>query len=102
MLDADCQVSVSMCTDPIELIHKIGYLHNIIFPYTAPCGVPPSPTSGSVEFTNTLEGSIAAFQCNTGLVPEELFAAVCTASGEWAPNPVDLSCSQPASDSQGD
>ena len=51
--------------------------------------------------TNNIEGSVAIFQCDTGLVPDELFAAVCTASGEWAPNPGDLSCSQPVPVSQG-
>ena len=63
---------------------------------TATCSRdPPSPTGGSVNSTNNIEGSVAIFQCDTGLVPDELLAAVCTVRGEWAPNPGDLSCSQP-------
>ena len=89
MRDADCHVSGRMCCDP-------GTKYSMFISVaTATCGVPPSPASGSVDFTSTGEGSIAAFQCDTGLVPEELFAAVCSESGEWAPSPGDLSCSQP-------
>ena len=55
------------------------------------CGVPPSPSNGFVDFTNVIEGSEATFRCDSG--PE--MTAVCTASGEWVPNPGDLSCSQP-------
>ena len=61
---------------------------------TATCAVPTAPATGSVDFTDTVEGSIAAYQCDTGLVSGELFAAVCSESGEWVPNPSDLSCSQ--------
>ena len=56
---------------------------------SATCGVPPSPASGSVIFTNVIEGSEATFRCDSG--PE--MTAVCTASGEWVPNPGDLDCS---------
>ena len=55
------------------------------------CGVPPSPSNGFVDFTNVIEESEATFRCDSG--PE--MTAVCTASGEWVPNPGDLSCSQP-------
>ena len=55
---------------------------------SATCGIPPSPSNGFVDFTNVIEGSEATFRCDSG--PE--MTAVCTASGEWVPNPGDLSC----------
>ena len=55
---------------------------------SATCGAPPSPSNGFVDFTNVIEGSEAAFRCDSG--PE--MTAVCTASGEWVPNPGDFSC----------
>ena len=58
---------------------------------SAICGIPPSPNNGFVDFTDIIEGSEATFRCESG--PE--MTAVCTASGEWVPNPGDLSCSQP-------
>ena len=52
---------------------------------TATSGVPPSPASGFVDFTNVIEGSLATFRCAE-------MTAVCRASGEWVPNPRDLNC----------
>ena len=65
---------------------------------TGDCGVPASPTNGTIAYTTTTEGSQATFQCSAGLVPEEVMAAVCEDSGgvdRWSPDPGDLSCSQP-------
>ena len=56
---------------------------------SATCGVPPSPNNGFVDFTNIIEESVATVRCDAG--PE--MTAVCTASGEWVPNPGELSCS---------
>ena len=55
---------------------------------SATCGAPPSPGNGLVDFTNVIEGSEATFRCDVG--PE--MTAVCTASGEWVPNPGNQSC----------
>ena len=66
--------------------------------YTGDCGVPASPTNGTIAYTTTTEGSRATFQCRAGLVPEEVMTAVCEDSGgvdHWSPNPGDLRCSQP-------
>ena len=76
--------------------HTLIYTMHACILITATCSRdPPSPTGGSVNSTNHIEGSVAIFQCDTGLVPDELLAAVCTTSGKWVPNPGDLSCSQP-------
>ena len=64
----------------------VNFTESTFCPATATCGDPPSPASGSVDFTNVIEGSLATFRC-----PE--MTAVCTANGEWVPNPGDLSCS---------
>ena len=62
------------------------------------CGVPASPTNGTVNYTTTTEGSQATFQCSAGLVPGEVMTAVCEDQSEgvdrWSPDPGDLSCSQ--------
>ena len=63
------------------------------------CGVPASPTDGTVAYTTTTEGSLATFQCSAGLVPVVLMIAVCENSGggaHWSPDPGDLSCSKPS------
>ena len=62
---------------------------------TGDCGVPASPTNGTVAYTTTTEGSLATFQCSAGFVPGEVMTAVCENSGgvvRWSPNPGDLSC----------
>ena len=62
---------------------------------TGDCGVPASPTNGTVAYTTTTEGSQATFQCSAGLVPGEVMTAVCENSGggaRWSPDPGDLSC----------
>ena len=68
--------------------------------YAGDCGVPASPTNGTVAYTTTTEGSLATFQCSAGLVPGEVMTAVCEESGgvaRWSPNPGDLSCTKPES-----
>ena len=68
-----------------------------IFPL-GDCGVPASPTNGTIAYNTTTEGSQATFQCRAGLVPGGVMTAVCEDSGgvnRWSPNPGDLSCSQP-------
>ena len=64
--------------------------------YAGDCGVPVSPTNGTVAYTTTTEGSLATFQCSAGLVPGEVMTAVCensTGTTRWSPDPGDLSCS---------
>ena len=75
------QYMIKMLTVEDSLLYKPSF-----FPVIATCGAPPRPASGFVDFTNVIEGSLATFRC-----PE--MTAVCTASGEWVPNPGDLSCS---------
>ena len=76
-------------------------MYSLAYPlctYAGDCGVPASPTKGTVAYTTTTEGSLATFQCSAGLVPGEVMTAVCEESGgvaRWSPNPGDLSCSKP-------
>ena len=51
------------------------------------CGVPASPTDGTVAYTTTTVGSQATFQCSAGLVCEESGGGA-----RWSPDPGDLSC----------
>ena len=72
-----------------------GDPYNICYNPTGDCGVPASPTNGTVAYTTTTEGSLATFQCSAGLVPGEVMTAVCEESGggaRWSPDPGDLSC----------
>ena len=75
------------------LVHSVS---SIV--YAGDCGVPASPTSGTVAYTTTTEGSLATFQCSAGLVPGEVMTAVCensTGTTQWSPDPGDLSCGKP-------
>ena len=73
-------------------------MYSLAYPlctYAGDCGVPASPTNGTVAYTTTTEGSLAAFQCSAGLVPGEVMTAVCEESGgaaRWSPDPGDLTC----------
>ena len=40
-----------------------------------------------MNYTITIEGSIATYQCCTGLIPVGVITAVCMENGEWAPDP---------------
>ena len=85
----DCSQLPSQGNVPsLHAVHDqyVKFTEPCLCPVTATCGDPPSPASGSVDFTNVIEGSLAIFRC-----PE--MTAVCMASGEWVPNPGDLSCS---------
>ena len=61
----------------------------------ADCGAPPPPVNGSLlqPYTNTTEGSVVVFQCNSGFVPEEEMTAVCGNDGQWVPYPGNVTCS---------
>ena len=62
--------------------------------HAADCGAPPPPVSGSVQsHTNTTEGSVVVFQCNSGFVPEGEMTAMCESDGQWTPNPGGVTCS---------
>ena len=75
--------SITVCSDMSAIEYCISL--------SATCGVPPRPSNGFVDFANVIEGSEATFGCASG----SEMTAVCTASGEWVPNPGDLDCSQP-------
>ena len=53
----------------INMYMNLYFLH-----VTVTCGVPPSPASGSVDFTNVIERSLATFRCTD-------MTAVCRARG---------------------
>ena len=40
-----------------------------------------------MNYTITIEGSIATYQCYTGPIPVGVITAVCMENGEWAPDP---------------
>ena len=65
------------------------------FTFTADCGAPPPPVNGSLlqPHTNTTEGSVVVFQCDSGFVPESMMTAVCGRDGQWTPNPGGVTCS---------
>ena len=51
-------------------------------------------------YTSTVEGSVVAFYCNEGLIPAEQMNTTCASNGSWTPNPAELICSEPPSDSE--
>ena len=66
---------------------------NISTSSSVDCGPPPGPWNVSLEsYTNTTEGSVVFYSCDSGLVPERRMMSLCTGSG-WSPNPADLNCS---------
>ena len=60
----------------------------------ADCGLPVI-ISGSVNYTTTVEESIATYRCDVGLVPRVVVAAVCTGTGDWDPDPANAGCRLP-------
>ena len=61
---------------------------------TADCGAPAPPMNGSMQsYTNTTEGSVVVFQCDSGFVPEGEITAVCGRDSRWTPDPGDVTCS---------
>ena len=61
----------------------------------ADCGAPPPPVNGYLlqPHTNTTEGSMVVFQCDSGFVPEGVMTAVCGRDGQWFPDPGGITCS---------
>ena len=55
----------------------------------------PVIVNGSVNYTTTVEGSTATYQCDVGLVPEGVMTSVCMANGKWATDPAEAGCRQP-------
>ena len=50
------------------------------------CGVPMSPTDGSVgNYEHTREGATAVYQCNDGFRPSDPVVSTCTNTAEWKP-----------------
>ena len=60
----------------------------------ADCGIPVI-VNGSVNYTTTVEGSIATYQCDVGLIPEDVVMAMCMGNGGWDPDPVRRGCRLP-------
>ena len=48
-----------------------------------------------MNYTTTVEGSTATYQCGTGLVPEGVITAVCMENGKWDPDPARTRCRLP-------
>ena len=55
----------------------------------------PVIVNGSVNYTTTVKGSNATYQCDTGLIPVGVVPAVCMENGKWTPNPADAGCRLP-------
>ena len=47
----------------------------------------------TLKYNSTLEDSLLMFQCDDGLIPEDLFTARCYKNGSWIPNPSSHICS---------
>ena len=47
----------------------------------------------TLKYNSTLEDSLLTFQCDDGLIPENLFTARCYRNGNWIPNPSNHICS---------
>ena len=63
--------------------------------YPADCGMPVI-ANGFVNYTTTVEGSTATYQCDTGLIPVGVMTAMCMENREWAPDPAEAGCRLPA------
>ena len=48
-----------------------------------------------MNYTTTVEGSTATYQCDTGLIPVGVITAMCMENGEWDPDPVRTGCRLP-------
>jgi len=60
---------------------------------SADCGTPVPPVRGLLQpYTNTTEGSMVVFYCNSSLVSEGEMTTVCGSDGQWNPNPGSLNC----------
>ena len=48
-----------------------------------------------MNYTTTVEGSTATYQCDVGLVPVGVITAVCMENGEWVPDTAGVECRLP-------
>ena len=48
-----------------------------------------------MNYTTTVVGSTATYQCGTGLVPDGVITAMCMENREWDPDPVGTGCRLP-------
>ena len=87
--------------DPQELTCK-GYHSNFFWhahilyidninTYAVDCALPRN-NNISLSFISTLDGSVLAFRCVTGLIPRDEQTAVCHKNGSWVPDPVEYNC----------
>ncbi len=53
---------------------------------------PPQNGTISDHFVPALPGTQVTFQCDDGLSPEGIMAAICLDTGEWDKNPVGIAC----------
>ncbi len=53
---------------------------------------PPQNGTISDHFVPALPGTQVTFQCDDGLFPEGIMAAICLDTGEWDKNPVGIVC----------
>ena len=97
-----CAANNSWTPDPAELLCRGTQIyHDCLTSFTsghlsypADCGI-PIIVDGSLKYTTTVEGSTATYQCDMGFVPEGVMTSICMESGEWAPDPAEVECTQP-------
>ena len=58
------------------------------------CGLPITASGVTIRpFASTNIGSVITFQCEDGLIPQDVVAALCGMNGEWTPDPAQHRCS---------
>jgi len=75
----------------------------ILFSNAVSCSGPPlPPKNGSIGvYTGAIEGSVVAFFCNEGLIPDGQINTTCVSNGSWTPNPADLVRIEPPAEGEG-
>ena len=62
-----CFSSSSLCPEKLEIYsNNKSYCIQFCFGFIVDCGDPGTPDNGNRNFTDTLEGSIVTYICNTG------------------------------------
>ena len=61
--------------------------------YLVNCGVPVSPSNGSVgNYSHTREGATVTYICDAGFRPSMEFNSTCSNTGCWTPDPEFHNC----------
>ena len=96
-------------TNHSQWVYNTVYIHLsivdnwILFSNAVSCSGPPlPPKNGSIGvYTGAIEGSVVAFFCNKGLIPDGQINTTCVSNGSWTPNPADLVCIEPPAEDEG-